>query len=326
MTIDEKNITQILKRLKIIQNIIEIGDAIDIEQHVTRLNSEDNLGFTSEIQEALKNKRFSSAVALILDFISDFNQITKYEDPAISALQLEIKYLEHQLIEITSEKSEIEKRIAKFNHALLSKLGASIEKLYKLKLRYFSSLKDKADSGSDDQKKFNANTQYQDSRKQYDSYKQQHQEEREKIFFELSEQEQFECKRIYRECAKLCHPNKFPGDEEKQKKGQEIFIQVQLAFERNDLTSLNQIHKRLKDGILSFENTVSGNKELLETRVNELRNHIENIKEDILAYKTSEVYSIISKALDINQYIDEQGVLLKAEIKDWEEKLATYGE
>lgn len=77
--------------------------------------------------------QFSQAIVLIDEFIKKYHSVAVYQDVDIMALKLEIRLLEHEINLYDSEKAELEKLLADFNHQHSMNLGDLISEILSLR-------------------------------------------------------------------------------------------------------------------------------------------------------------------------------------------------
>ncbi|MGD0583757.1 MAG: phospholipase D-like domain-containing protein [Bacteroidales bacterium] len=185
-------IGKIIKRLEILKNQIILEDLEELKKQVNKLSeyefNTDLLDIINDIQE----EEFASAITKIQNFINQNQQLAIWDDPEIAALRFEAKILENQLNGYENEKIELEKLLSDFHHRHSIELGDIILDILKLrKLKY-----------KDDKEK------HKEAETDYKQYKEQFNEEKEKIKYELTVEEKLELKKKFRKASFMCHPGK----------------------------------------------------------------------------------------------------------------------
>ncbi|UZA17401.1 hypothetical protein LP109_03580 [Moraxella bovis] len=126
-------IAQIIKRLEILKNYVILEDLDDITKENQKLKQFDSEQDIASIYGAIKSLQFSQAIGLIDDFIKKYHSVVIYQDVDIMALKLEIRLLEHEINLYDSEKAELEKLLADFNHQHSMNLGDLISEILSLR-------------------------------------------------------------------------------------------------------------------------------------------------------------------------------------------------
>jgi hypothetical protein len=302
-------LNNIIKRLEILKNYIVLEDIDDVKSESLKLMQYDfNLDIKNIVQY-IKNGELADAINRIEQFISKNNQVSIWTDPEISALKLEIKLLENQLVSFENEKTELEGFLQDFQRKHTLKVGEIISQILK-----FRKLKFK-----DDEEKF------EEAEKDENEYNEQFEFEKNKDVFEVTEDEEKELKKAYRKAVVLCHPDKFSQESpEIQKQAEQMMVELSLAYEKKDLQKVNEILSDLQKGILTTKQGDSiSDKIKLRAIASRLRIKIKEIENEIINIKVSEQYQTIIEIEDWDSYFEElknklnnELELLKQEIED----------
>lgn len=126
-------VDKIIKRLDILKNYVLLEDDEDIERERRKLQVYRFEQDIDAIISALEQNAFGQAVSLIEQFTKRHHQVAIYNDVEISALKLEIRYLEHQLNAYDDEKTELERSLSQFQHRHNRELGKYISRLLHLR-------------------------------------------------------------------------------------------------------------------------------------------------------------------------------------------------
>lgn len=308
----EELIGKVIKRLKIIQSLIELKDVEDIELQILRLQKDDINARTADIINDLKTKQYYKATENINHFIAQYSNIVIYTDPEIPALQLEISLLEYQIIALDYELAEVEKQIADFNHQMHVRLGNLMRQVFKAKTLYYSNHKQESKEAEEAHKK---------AKEQQEQFAQDSEEEEAKEYYEIAEKERVEIKAAFRAASMLCHPDKFENEmPEIKKQAEELFKELNAANEKNDIKTVKHIYEQLKAGILNIEIKKQAKKELLLLQYENLTNKC-LAKSNILAnFNESEVIKLLKKYTNMEDYFIELEQQLKQELTHWQNK------
>jgi len=289
----------IIKRLEILKNHIILEDLEELKKQTTKLSEYNFNADLLEIINAIQNEEFAAAVSRIQNFINQNQQLSIWDDPEISALRLEVKILENQLNGYENEKIELEKLLSDFHHRHTTELGDIILEVLKLRKLKYKDDKEKKKEAEED----------------YKQYSQQITEEKEKIRFELTDEEKLELKKKFRKATFMCHPDKV-GDEFKDD-AKNIFIDLKAAYEANDLRKVNDILNNLEKGnfFKSMSDTIS-EKDKLIAASSKLRMRIKTLESEIIAIKQSETFKTISNIDDWDLYFKKTRELLEQELQE----------
>ncbi|WP_298910985.1 J domain-containing protein [uncultured Psychrobacter sp.] len=221
---------------------------------------------------------------------------TLFEDININALKLEIRQLEYQLNAYNNEKIELDQLLSEFHHRHTNELGSYIEKL--LNLRKIITKDDPVE--------------YAEAVQDEEDYKEQTKIESEKTIYELTDCQRVELKKAYRKASQICHPDRV--NEDMKEIAQEVFIQLNDAYKKNDVAEVKKVLSELKEGVFKPRSETVRKAEQLKVIIQILKHKIEKVEQDIFEIKTSEDYQIISDITDWNVYFEEIKAQLVEEI------------
>ena len=163
----------------------------------------------------------------------------------------------------------------------------------------------------DDEEKF------EEAKKDEEEYNEKFDFEKNKVVFELSEDEENELSKKYRKAVVLCHPDKFSQESlEIQKQAEELMVELSLAEDKKDLKRVTEILEDLQKGILSTKKgDALTDKTKLRAISNRLRVKIKNIEDEIINIKESEQYKTIIEIEDIDIYFSGLKKKLEKELE-----------
>ncbi|MCC8999698.1 MAG: J domain-containing protein, partial [Candidatus Contendobacter sp.] len=137
----------------------------------------------------------------------------------------------------------------------------------------------------------------------------------------LDADQQQELKRLYREAAMRCHPDRVT--EADQVAAQTIFVQVQRAYQQNDLDTLNRLHRHLTEGQpFADPAQVWTEQEQLHGRMSRLQLEIERWLAEIRALRASETYQTLAAQPDWAAYFARIRLRLEEECEELRQKIA----
>jgi hypothetical protein len=221
----------------------------------------------------------------------------------LDLLELEFKALQHELADLKSLKVEIEKELKDFASRYDLELGEIILKLLDLRAQFSESKNDNPDTEKEARR----------AKNDYEEYKSKLESAEVSAKLDLSTAEQAELKKAFRMASKLCHPDIVAHDE--KERANQIFINLKIAYEKNNLLKVNEILRNLQiNGLdMNFERGASG-RAALEQQLHDLKNEISKIRDEINKIRKTESYRILYSTKDINAYFKVKRVEIEKEI------------
>ncbi|MGP9669317.1 MULTISPECIES: phospholipase D-like domain-containing protein [unclassified Psychrobacter] len=292
----ELPLDKIIKRLEIIKNYVILEDVEDITRENTKLKVYAFQQDIADITQALQQHSFETAITLIDQFIKNHHALVIYNDIDVSALKLEIRQLEHQLNAYDNEKIELEQLRSEFHHRHTNELGSYIQRLLHLrKVSTEDNPEEYAEAVQDEQ-----------------DYNEHIEIELEKTIYELNDDERVELKKAYRQASQICHPDRV--NEEMKDIAEEMFIQLNEAYRKNDVAEVKRTLSDLKEGIFKPRSETVSKADQLKVVIQILKSKIGKVEQEIFAIKDSEDYQTISGIADWNAYFEEVKAQLIEEI------------
>lgn len=299
---------EILKRLEIIKSCISIEDEESLYSQVQRLKT---LELDKEVQEILtliENTNFQKVITLIDSYITKFTSLIVYEDKEIQGLKLELKLLEKELLSISCILEDYHSQINSFNSKYHKELGLLIEEVLILREEYFEHLY------SDDKKRYEY--EYFQAKKDFEDFHEEIKKFKLDNPLELTKKEKAELKRLYKKASRLCHPDII--EDEKKDEAQEIFKELNAAYQQNDIKKVSDILNHLLKGEnFSFESDVLFDRNILKNKIEITRDKIKVVKTEIEVIKRDETYILINSIENLEEYI----YTVKKELKDEKEAI-----
>ena len=133
-------------------------------------------------------------------------------------------------------------------------------------------------------------------------YKQQVEKQEGVVFNNLNVEDKKTIKKVYRQASQICHPDRV--SEDMKDIAQEIFIQLNEAYNANDLKAVKRIKLELKESMFKPRSETVNEKEQLNTLVKSLRYKLDKVEESILSIKNSSDYQSIMAIEDWGSYFD----------------------
>ncbi|NVN96642.1 DnaJ domain-containing protein [Candidatus Nomurabacteria bacterium] len=293
----------ISKRLTIIHNLILLGETDQLDLHVNRIREYHLISDVELIIVAIESQEYQTANSRLQDYLKRISSITLFEYSDIEQLKWQIKYFEIEIISLENEKALIEKIISDFVHTYTLEFGEILLKILELK-------KEKLKQEGKNKKSEEFEKAEQDYKEQKDRFRQ----ESNKDLGDLDKDEAEELKTNYRKAVQLCHPDKFP-DEEQKAKAHKVFVELHEAYSRNDLKKVNEILHNLEMGIYEIDDTfhVSKREQLLH-RLESLMAKHRALSDELKQIRNDKSYRDIIAIKNMDQFFEEERLRLENEL------------
>lgn len=298
-----------IQRLELIKNMIQLGETSALQEQAEQLRALDGAAEPlHEIAACVSEERYSDAVSRIDDYLQREAAIQHYEDPRLAALRLEAEALEERLAELESEKAEIDREIHAFNLRHEQELGPILEEILRLQTE---KKRQRVEEQPEDQE---AQAEYEEAKAEYEEYSRAVEEAQEKERIELTEEEEDELKTLYRKASKQCHPDAV--EEDREEEARELFVELQEAYERNDLDAVRRIAKQIEAGVAFASRSEEIDEvERLEAEVERLRERVDELEREIEALRVSDPYQTLSEVDDLDEYFASRKERLRDELE-----------
>ena len=156
---------------------------------------------------------------------------------------------------------------------------------------------------------------FEEANSDYEKFNEQYEVSKKEIINLLDEKQKKELKKNYRKASKLCHPDIV--NENLKFQAQEIFRELRLAYEQNDLERVNEILSSLENGNLFIKKSDSINeKSILKVEIINLRKKISNIEDKLSELKSSDTYQSIIKIENWESYFENTKKTLFEELRN----------
>jgi len=300
----KSDLQKIIKRLEIIKSLVLLEEDEEIELHISRLQKLDIQNEVLEIIIDLQNKSFRNAISKIENFLTANNEVAFYIDPEIEALRFEAKGLEKKIQLLSEEKAELDKLIFEFGVRHNQELGELILKILEYR-----------------KEQTKGTPQEEDAKKDYENFNTDYEATKNENIESLNEEELKELKNYYRRASKLCHPD-VVNDAQKDL-ANKIFIELNEAYEKNNLTRVYEILADLENGTAFISKAdVINEKQALQTELERLRIRLTELNNEINTIRTSNTYSKLNGITDWDEYFQKTKEQLQEQLKEFENGLA----
>lgn len=159
---------------------------------------------------------------------------------------------------------------------------------------------------------------YQESKNHYDEFDNNYEDIKESVknSMVLSEEEKALLKTLYKKAARLCHPDIVP-DEQKEK-AHELMQQLNDAYSKKEILKVKEILNLLENGSgFELSSDSIDDKEILKAKIDEYKQNIEEIENELEELEEDETYQVIVELDDWDEYFEE----LKSELLKEKERL-----
>jgi hypothetical protein len=222
-------------------------------------------------------------------------EVDLYIDPEVEKLKQEIINLENEIGLLATEKGEIERRIHQYQIRYNRELGEIIQKIFEKRR---DKLKTEAENDPKKESKYEeAEKDYQDFKGEYERASQTPPPA------VISEEEQSELKEKYRKACKQCHPDKVA--EHLKEKAEQIFVELQSAYENNNLQKVTELLAKIESGIFDEQADKADTKELLLKTFESLTISLQNLQNEVAQMKEFEVYKTLLTVTNITEHFEK---------------------
>jgi DNA repair exonuclease SbcCD ATPase subunit len=245
----------------------------------------------------------------VKDKYKEDTQIYQDSKDTIDEIKEAIKELEELLKNIDENHENYEEIIRTYNN-LKKELNDLEDDLIKQEIE-LNKIKDDLE---DDELFKN----YEEAKTFYEEFHHEHENIKEKQSdrFELKDEDIKELKIMWKKACRLCHPD-IVTDELKEK-ANEIMQSLNHAYSRRDINKVKQILLNLENGLVfEVSSDKIDNKEILKSKIEEFRQSIIHIQEEIENIKSDDTFKTISNLENWDEYFEE----LKNELKVEEKRL-----
>lgn len=275
-------VQRVLKRLAVIQSLLTLHETEDLPKHLERLEAE-SLPDTrlAALLTALRAHRYAEATARLQEFVAAYAQIRVWEDPLLPALQLEIRLLEAELLALEAERTEASRLLMEFELWHQRELGELLQEVLALR-RDVARFTRKESAYSE--------SEYQRAKQRYQQQAQDREQAQEVAAhtFALDDTGRATLKKLYREAAQLCHPDRVAAAY--QQEATQVFQQVQNAYQHQNISAIQAQLLNLRKGLFTAATTALTSVETLGLRRDALAAKHAELLRELTELRTAEAY------------------------------------
>jgi hypothetical protein len=291
------------RRIEMIRNLIMLGEEADVAQQLGKLRPVAEALQMERIIVALDKGEYRLALEAIETYLRRATAIVVTEQYEIPRLRLQLEALELRLESMSDEKAEQERRLIIFNRRHDDALGGLIQRVLKARAvlaRQLAATKTQAaESSSAEAASEEVEAAAEEAERAYEEYAKQHEElQHAEPLPRLDAEADQELKQLYRKTRILCHPDKFPRDDDiMQARAHAFFVELSAAYRSNDLACVQEIHDTLKAGGLPDARSHTLNEvEALRAAIAELEHAIARLVAELRELQASDAIRMMAAA------------------------------
>jgi hypothetical protein len=306
------------RRLEMIRNLVMLGEQDDIATHVYKLRPVAEALYLSPIIDALDQGEYRRALEAIESYLRKATALVTAADADsadIPQLRFLLETLELRLESLSTEKADIERKLIVFNRLQDEVLGDLIQRVLKARAEL---ARLNVAARKTEEERAAAEAEAEEAEEAHEDYTRYHDEQKQVAPpRQLNENDEQELKNLYRKACHLCHPDKVPED--KKAAAHLAFVELQDAYQANDLPRVREIHATLiAGGLLGTRSGTLSKTTALRAAIAELGHAITKQVAELKALYASDGYQLMSTAgtteADWRRYFDQQYALLEQEL------------
>ena len=289
----------ITPRLEVIKNFVLMEEWDAAQTQLEKLRSFTEIWSLDPLFSAMEKQDGQTISEWITGFIKDNMALIVHEDEDVARLKIELQMLESKVVALSSEKGGLEKQMADFHQRTNLELGKLTAKYLKLQAALKQKKADEADEPSEKERK---QTEADEAEKESEGYRKSYANFKKKPPLpELSAENQQLLKILYRKACQFCHPDKV--SEGQREVATKRFMQLQAAYEKNDLEKVKNIYDDLINNrpYEDSSDTLSDSK-LMKREINRLASTSADLLIEILALKKQISGLGIDEIFDWDEY------------------------
>ena len=307
----------IVARLIALKSLLDADDVDLAKSAALRLEAHRSDHPTvAKILDLLKAGRFTETSAEIVRALAEGTRVEVWIDPEVRLLEAELEQVCRELAAVGAEHAELLHRVAQFEGAQEKSLGERLHWLMGLRVRLKQLLAMCAGTDA----KAEMTRDYEEACREQQEFEGGRNEQRElgvKSNWRLSEEEQAELKRCFREASKRSHPDVVAP--EHRESAAKLFRELREAYEKGDQSKVRAIAERARLGFFELGAGVRGSgpdaKALLVAKVTASREALKAAIRHFEETRTSPACQAMAAAADWEAHFAEQAELLDKEIQ-----------
>ena len=309
----------IIPRLEVIRNFVLMGEWDAAQTQLEKLRSFSKNWSLGTLFSAMGKQDSQTISEWITGFIKDKMALVVHEDADVTSLKIELRMIEHKVAALSVEKDGLEKQVGDFHQKINVELGELTAKYLKLQAALKRKKADEVQSEPSEKERIE--TEAEDAEKEYEDWTRNQDEFKKKPPpLELSDDDLQRLKKLYKKACLLCHPDKV--SESQHEDAIKRFVQLQAAYERNDLETVANIHDDLVNNRPYTDNADTlSDSQLIKQEIKRLESTLGSLLNEILALKTQICDLCIDGIVDWDEYFAIQKQSLMDAIEQLEIEL-----
>jgi len=296
---DDKELQGLKLELKVLENRLhELNVERDEYQNsVNEFNTQYNLSLGDLIKNIL---------ALTKEIL---HRQTNKKKKGFQTLKAQYNQIKEEYLDLRVQKDELQKVIVKMQKdddrykKRYEKLQNLVNEL-KVKRRELDSKKIEALEAKVDLEDDPMYQEYKEVKQEYEEFTNDYEEIKQEERYEINDTEKKELKKLFREASKLCHPDIVT--EAFMEQATNIMQELNSAYAKKDLVKVKEILHALENGFNFTASSDSVNdKDLLKSKIIDLRIHIDKSKEEIEEIITDQTFITIQEIEDWDEYFKD---------------------
>ncbi len=312
---------EILRRLELIKVSIGLEDIDVIISQIEKLKTLQIDDEVYHIIDLLEQDRLDVAVVMITKYYKRYFPLVQEEEREIKALKKELSHLEDELNYLSEQKSLYIHQIDEFNSTYFRELGTLTRKIFQEREML---LELQIRNARIEDKGF-IEVFLEEAKKDHLLFDEMYREQQKYQIEPLSDAENTILRVLYAKACKLCHPDVIDSDIRDE--AETIFMELNSAYQKNDLEKVKKIKKNLESG-KGFEyasdkiNDIHG----LKAKIEQINARIETISSEIESITLDETYQRIDQLTHQGDYFNETKSALEDEYLSIQAKMEEVSE
>ena len=300
--------TKLLSRLTVIAKLLELEDFDELPAQASKLNHARSISEIADLISYLNQSDWAGARNQVNALLARGIAVTVYIDPMIEQYRWQVRLLGVQVMAMEAELADMQRQIHLFDYEQEQAIGELIRHYLDAKRRYLHQLHQKT---GEDEARHEAEA-ADDTFRQYEEARAGRADEPEPV--KLDPHQQAEIKQLYRKLAMQCHPDRV--QEKDKERAKVLFQQMQAAYQNNDLTGLQELQRKIEQGLGPADDAVIPDQaNHLRRRLTALQETLANLTQQLAAVSQSATWKTLSTQADWSAWFMQQAGQLKSEIE-----------
>lgn len=295
-----------IKRLNTIIDLIDRKQYHLLQQEADALEWFSDNNQYQELISALRKKNYAVAREQASSLARESSEVSQSGNLDITGLETVRSMLETQLLVLSHRKTEAERTITQFRLRYNLEIAMILGEILRIRVKIAELERDENPDKAGNFQQANAD---------YKRFSKSWKHIPSKAIRKLGDDEKRRMQAAYRQASKMCHPDLV--DPDMQEQARKVFIELNRAYNKNQIEKVEEILELLQNGIYQFQPATSHEeKKQLEVRIRHLRNETEILKNDLDHILSSETFQSIQRIENWDTYFNETKSRLTAELEN----------